>query len=92
MRVLQAMYGVPISALAKSPGSWEHSAEIWFVVRSINNESYTSMSKLYPHARMCNRTSFYAMLIHALPPVHRPKGVLLVPSITIDCSPGPLDC
>ena len=62
MRVIEAMDGVPLIARTQSRGSRENSSEIWFVVRPINYESYTAMSKVYLHVRKCDCASFYAYL------------------------------
>ena len=76
MRVIQAMDGVSISACAQFWGSRQHSAEIWCVPRPFNYESCTAMSKVY--LMSASATAHLFMLIYSPPPVHRPKGVLLV--------------
>ena len=81
MRVTQVMDAcslvtVPISARAQSRDSREHSAKMWRVVRPISYESYAA---LVNHICMfLSATADLFMLIHSLPLVHRPEGVLLV--------------
>ena len=62
-RVIQVMDGVPITALAQSRATREHSIVLWYAVQPIYYGSYTAISKVYMHIRECNCTSFYTFLV-----------------------------